>query len=434
MTCTLKINDGRIRLLMTGDLHLGRSSSRVPEQIRREELRATTLWKRMVDLALSKRVSLVCLSGDIADQDNKFWEAIGPLEQGIKRLTEAGIPTVAVAGNHDFQVLMRLADQLPPEHFYLLGRGGAWERLALKQEDKIALHIDGWSFPTKHVHTNPVADYDFQREASIPTLGMIHGDLYATTSDYAPLDLSGLQDCAVDGWLLGHLHAPRVHTSPGKPWVFYPGSSQAFDPGETGAHGPWMVEMDQSGLAKPEQWPLSSVWYDNIQIDLSGVKDISDCDDRVLGAIREVATDRIKKAGPHCRYVSLRLRLTGETVISGEIESHTNDMVEGLELTIGEVLVGIDKIVVETLPAIDLNDYSSQTSAPGAVTRLLLELDCDEVSNEVADLIQRTGLQLKQRASERSFTVIDPTDITDEVVRDHLRVQGRAFLSQLVQQ
>ena len=68
------------------------------------------------------------------------------------------------------------------------------------------------------------------------------------------------------------------------------------------------------------------------------------------------------------------------------------------------------------------------------MTRLLLELDHDEVSNEVAKLIQRTCLQLKQRASERSFTVLDPMDITDEVVRDHLRVQGRAFLSQLVQQ
>ena len=96
-----------------------------------------------------------------------------------------------------------------------------------------------------------------------------------------------------------------------------------------------MVEMVNGALAEPKQRPLSSVWYDNLEIDLSGVENVSDCDDRVLGAIRDAAADWVEKAGPHCCYISLRLRLTGETVISGEIDGHTNDMVDVLRYGVG---------------------------------------------------------------------------------------------------
>ena len=73
-----------MKLVLSGDLHIGRSSSRVLDSVRRDDLRAVTAWRRMVELAIQEQVSLVCLSGDVADEDNKFWEAIGPLERGIR--------------------------------------------------------------------------------------------------------------------------------------------------------------------------------------------------------------------------------------------------------------------------------------------------------------------------------------------------------------
>lgn len=64
-----------LRLLMTGDLHLGRSSSRLPDALK-HEARAATAWGRIVDLALAEQVSAVLLSGDVADESNRFWEAV----------------------------------------------------------------------------------------------------------------------------------------------------------------------------------------------------------------------------------------------------------------------------------------------------------------------------------------------------------------------
>lgn len=264
-------NDNAVmRLILTGDLHLGRSSARMPESLHPNELRAATAWSRIVDLAIQEQVSVVCLSGDVVDEDNKFWEAFGPLERGIRRLAEANIRTIAVAGNHDFDVLVRLADQLPPEHFILLGRGGNWERVTINEPGQTGLHLDGWSFPSRQVHYSPLNSYDLDRDPAVPILGMVHGDLNTTTTSYAPLEFARLQELAPAGWLLGHIHAPRLFDGP--PWVLYPGSPQALDPGETGAHGPWILEVSGGTLGVPVQHPLSSVWYGQCSIDLSGTK------------------------------------------------------------------------------------------------------------------------------------------------------------------
>ena len=239
---------GRTRLVLSGDLHIGRSSSRAPDGVRRDDLRAAAAWSRIVDLAVREQADLVCLSGDIADETNRFFEAIGPMEQGVRRLADAEILTVAVAGNHDHDVLVRLADQLPQDHFTLLGRGGVWERLTIEKAGQPALHIDGWSFPRAQAHNSPLDSYGLDRDPAVPILGLVHGDLNVAVTPYGSLDLARLQDLAPAGWLLGHIHAHDLVAETNRPWVLYPGSPQALDPGETGAHGPWVVEVTGGAL------------------------------------------------------------------------------------------------------------------------------------------------------------------------------------------
>jgi DNA repair exonuclease SbcCD nuclease subunit len=149
----------------------------VAASVPREDLRAAMAWNRLVDLAIEERVAAVCLSGDIIDEDNKFWEAIGALEHGINRLSSANIRTFVVAGNHDYDVLSRIASHLPREHFALVGRGGVWERITLNNGADGKLNIDGWSFPGQRVYTSPLESYDLPADHLVPTLGIVHGDL-----------------------------------------------------------------------------------------------------------------------------------------------------------------------------------------------------------------------------------------------------------------
>ena len=47
------------------------------------------------------------LAGDVVEQEDDFYEAYGDLRRGVDRLAAAGIPVLAVSGNHDVQVLPR---------------------------------------------------------------------------------------------------------------------------------------------------------------------------------------------------------------------------------------------------------------------------------------------------------------------------------------
>jgi len=404
----------------------------VQDSVRHDERRAATAWSRIVDLAIREQVAAVCLSGDVADEDNKFWEAIGPLEGGVRRLGAEGIRTFAVAGNHDYDVLARLADHLPPEHFVLLGRGGRWERHTIRVQDQAVLHLDGWSFPSQRVHHSPLKNYDLARDPAVPILGIVHGELDVATTPYAPLELTRLQALAPSGWLLGHIHAPGLIDGP--PWVLYPGSPQALDPGERGPHGPWIVEVSGGTLGLPEQRPLSSVWYGQCAIDLSGTENEAEIESALLGGIRGEADRVAAEAGPHLCHASLRLRLIGTTTLSHRVDEIARRVTSDLSLPVGGGSVGVEKVFVETLPSVDLAEYARTHSAPGEVARLLLELERPDVSNEVADLIRQTRSALERVEQHKDFAQLERREVTEAMAREQLRTQGRALLTHLVAQ
>jgi DNA repair exonuclease SbcCD nuclease subunit len=386
----------------------------------------------LVDLAIQEHVTLLCLSGDVVDQDNKFWEAIGPLERGIGRLAAANIRTIAVAGNHDYDVLGRLADQFQPEHFTLLGRGGTWERLTIDEAGQPILHIDGWSFPQQRVHESPLLTYPLEPDPDVPILGMIHGDLDVASTPYAPLELPRLRALSSAGWLLGHIHAPRLVN--GSPWVLYPGSLQALDPGEPGAHGAWIVELSDSTLGVPKQRPLSRVWYGQREIDLSGTSSETELESLLLNEIRSESDRIAAEAGPHLVSISLRLRLVGSTSISYRVAEIAKRITDDLCLSAGAASIGIEKVDVQTIPPIDLAQHAATHTAPGAVGRVLLELEQIDVSDEVTELIKQTCKQLQHSDGHRDFAHLDRREVTDEMAREYLQKQGRALITQLVNQ
>lgn len=423
-----------MKLLLAGDIHMGRASSRLPASLPADETRAARAWLRLVDVAVRRRVDVVCLSGDIADADNRFWEAIGPLEEGINRLSAAGIRTIAVAGNHDHDVLTRLARQMDREAFTLLGEGGQWERVTLEQNGQAAVHLDGWSFPRRRVRNSPVESYTLDADATIPVLGMVHGDLDDANSPYAPLDLVRLQGMAVDGWLLGHVHAPRLIEQTGRPWVLYPGSLQALDPGEPGTHGAWLINVERGGLSVPELLPLSSAFYNGCTVDLDGVDKPEDLETRLLEAIKREANAAAEAGGEALRTISLRLTLAGRTTLARQARQTAEAIVADLDLRIGQAMVGVDKLTIEALPPIDLAEHADSHTAPGALARLLLELDKPEPGETVTQLIRQTRQALAEVDGHRDFANLASPTVTDDDVKAHLAHEARSLLTELLSQ
>src|SRR5690606_1898120 len=141
------------------------------------------------------------------EDEHDYFEAYGDLRSGVEELVAAGITVLAVSGNHDVEVLPRLARAVP--RLVLLGEGGRWESHTLDDGETTA-NVVGWSFPTSSVPTSPLAALAATL-ADLPpmtTIGLLHCDRDQSVSNYAPVTSVELAAAGVDLWLLGHVHRP----------------------------------------------------------------------------------------------------------------------------------------------------------------------------------------------------------------------------------
>ena len=359
-------------VLCAGDLHLGRRSSRLPASVDPAPLTCAHAWEALVERALARRVDVLALSGDLVDRANRFFEAIGPLERGIRRLAAAGIVTVAVAGNHDHDVLPELARVLPADAFRFLGAGGRWERTTIVRRGE-RLHVDGWSFPAEHVRECPLDAYPRTGGDGAPVLGLLHADLDAAGSAYAPVARAALQCCPVSAWLLGHVHAPALHAAgDGAPAVLYPGSLQAMDPGEPGAHGAWELELGPGVPAVPRPVPLSTVRYETLEVDVAPVGAPELLAAHLFDALRSQTAALCAHAGP-LRHLVLRVRLTGRSALHRALDRSLAGLAEELAFAHGDLSVHVERVQAATRPVHDLEALARAADAPGLVARLVLD-------------------------------------------------------------
>lgn len=422
-----------MKLLLSGDIHLGRSSTRLPGTLQQEAGSTVSAWHRLVDQALAQEVDLVCLSGDLVDAGNRFWEAFGPVEEGIRRLGERGIVTLTVSGNHDHDVLPRLVDALGSPWLRQLGRDGVWQRHIHSREGSPLLAVDGWSFPQTYVSQDPVRTYE-PSDPGIPVLVLVHGELDTPGSRYAPLDRRTMQALPVDGWILGHNHnPPGERQDRSAPPILYVGTPQALDPTEYGLHGPWIAEVGPNGLRDLRQIPGSDVRYETLQVDLTGVNQEEAFESAVLSSLDRRAEELTAEAGP-LRHLSLRLELAGQTGIAHLLPRLRANLTD-IQRQTQQFLVGIDKTEISAIPPVDLRDYARSDTPPGALARILLELDREEPSREVQDLISKTRQKLEESGRRRDCALLSEEEQPGAgEARRVLRQEARNLLNELLRQ
>lgn len=110
-----------MKLLHVSDTHVGFAAySRVtPDGLNQREADFFDAFARAVDVALSRRVDVVLHSGDVFDSVRPTNRAISHVLAQVRRLHEAGIPFVAISGNHEAPRLretgavLRLLDFVP---------------------------------------------------------------------------------------------------------------------------------------------------------------------------------------------------------------------------------------------------------------------------------------------------------------------------------
>ena len=415
-----------MKLLAVGDMHLGRVPAALPETMadQARTLGPETAWNRCVQTAIEQRVEAVLLAGDVVDRSRDFFAGYAALKAGIERLIAEGIQVIAVAGNHDTEVLPRLADAV--DGLRLLGRGGHWETHALSQAA-----ILGWSFPSQHVLQSPLESLP-----SLPTnqtvIGLLHCDRDQTGSHYAPVTSAELAAAPVAAWLLGHVHRPdfAAGAADDRP-MGYLGSVSALRASETGAHGPWLLEVD-GGRIQSRQIGLAPLAFDTIELDVSGLERADALSSRLLDAARARVEQRmLAHALPDA--LGLRIRVTGQTNLGLQLQAVIDELMRSANVwSESGCQVFFDRIVLDTGPQIDLTEQARQADAIGLLARDLLILEGPD-NDERKRLIRQARQRLAGIDDYNEFQRLE-AGLDQEATAEWLLRAGRVALTRMLDQ
>ncbi|MGH2402701.1 MAG: metallophosphoesterase family protein, partial [Candidatus Limnocylindria bacterium] len=120
-------------------------------------------------------------------------------------------------------------------------------------------------------------------------------------ANYAPCSVEDLRASGMHYWALGHIHQPgRVLDDPP---AYYSGIPQGRDPGELGARGCYLVEVDASGGVTPIFLATDVVRWHPLEVSIDGLADA----DALREACRAAIDLAMADAGGRSLVVRVRL-------------------------------------------------------------------------------------------------------------------------------
>lgn len=367
-----------MRFLHAADIHLDSPLSAVADRggdladaLVGATRRALT---NMVDLAIDRRVDFVLLAGDLWDGDWKDAHTGLFFVRQTARLQAAGIPVLAVVGNHD--AAAGLADKLPwPDNVHFFGARKPQTELLL--DGRVAVH--GQSFAKAAVTENLARNYP-ARVAGAFNVGLLHTALEgaADHAPYAPCSVADLRGKGYDYWALGHVHAARVVDR--DPWIVYPGNLQGRHIREAGPKGCVLVEAADGHVRSVETLICDAARWAEAAVDLTGVADW----DAAFSTVR----DRLAAAADQAdgRPLAARVVLTGATALDDRLRARPNHT-EAAVLAVAEQAAAdfwIERVKLRTRPPCAAAD-SGDGAGSGALADIAARL-ADQNADERAAL------------------------------------------------
>lgn len=430
-------------ILAIGDVHLGTACSGVPDWLGTQgvdpgELLPAAALRLSVDLAIENRVDAVLFAGDVVESTNARFEAMAPLEECVRRLLDAGIEVIAVAGNHDVEALPRLAALI--EGFSVLGAGSRWETRMIAKDGAPFLQITGWSFSQERVRQSPVAGLLKRplRSLPVPRIGLLHADLNAHGGHHAPVQQAELDATGYDVWLLGHIHKPSLEGLSGSTVTRpcgYLGSLVGLDPSETGPHGPWLMTVSRAGDIRLRMIPLAPLRWEQVSVRVDGLEHADDLADRLLSGAERLVR-QIGAAAPLPRALGLCVQLVG---ITGCYEEIRRWMVGGEWRAMNRVVDGTAVFFNKLTDAMELRLDLAQVASgddPAALLaqRLLLLARDDDRSKSLLEearaALAETAREVAWEPVQEHRSAVDP--LSDDALRDVLWRAGKAALNAML--
>lgn len=326
--------------LHAADLHLGAPLGSLSGSIgesKAAHLRdlASRAFDDLVRTAIDHGASFVVLAGDVYDGAEREVASQFRFHNGLMALSQAGIPTFIVHGNHD-PVLGRFTPvrTLPPS--VTVFDPGPVQHHTVTLRSGSTIRVAGVSFATRHEQENLALRFrELDRLPDLATIGVMHANVGGASGyeRYAECSIDDLMASPVDYWALGHIHKRSVVTLSDGTRYAYPGNLQGrgSKPSECEPKGVLLVPVDGLVIGEPEFIECDTVRFIRNDVDVSEATDLGD----VVDLVAEAALDA--SAGASGRPVLVYSDLVGATtvhrtlitqdprVLTDEVRSHLGD-------------------------------------------------------------------------------------------------------------
>lgn len=349
---------GQIRIIHTGDLHLGNffpESGFADKKIRERSQDLLRTFSGIVRAVTEKKADMLIISGDFFEEERVRAVDINKIVDELSALSP--VPVVIAPGNHDYFRKGCLYDWLDwPSNVYIFRE----KEFAKFDFEDIGLTVYGTAFTAPEDDVNHLAK--FKPAGSLAKSVLVyHGSLairHDEKSAYRPFAEDDLFSVGVDYIALGHYHKRRrFMTNDDSVKAAYAGSPEPLSFGEIYEHSYNLVTLNDASV-DVEYIPTGSRKYFNLEIDCTNLK----TDDDVVKASLSAAEE--KGAGER-DIVRFALKGMTEPDLKYDI-NYINDELRESFFTI--------RIKDETLPGFDLDAIISEQTSRGLFVKRLKEL------------------------------------------------------------
>ncbi len=328
-----------------------------------------TSFENIIELCISKNVDFFLVAGDVYDGEERSLRAQVRFRDGLKKLSDAGIESFIVHGNHD--PLMSWSATLEwPDRVYIFGDHISSIKV-IKDKDPLAV-IQGISHHKKNETGNLSLMFN-RTDRELFHIGLLHATLGSNTGHepYAPCSIEDLKKSGMDYWALGHVHERKI-VSAADPAVVYPGNSQGRSIRETEEKGCYLVTVDDQYQISTEFISACAVKWVKDEADVSGISTEQELINFLEQRCLKLSENELSKP------VIVRFELTGAGPMSKTLmnTAAVDDLLEiardaGVSCS---PFVWVEKISVKTSPELDINTLIEQEDFTGELLRLSEEL------------------------------------------------------------
>ncbi len=358
----------------TADLHLGSPFKGIGSgsPAAAEQLRSATFdaFSGLIDLCIDKSVDFLLIAGDIFDFSSRSLRAQLTFRDGLSRLSETGIRSFVVFGNHDPWEAWSSRISWP-EGVHIFSPDQVDTVIVSLDETPVAA-VSGISYRNQRETRNLTSLFRAE-QPGIYQIALLHSNCGNNPDHgaYAPCSVNDLRKSGFDYWALGHVHEHKVLDT--LPHIVYPGCTQGLSIRETGEHGCCLVSVAADRRTTLAFHPLDRLHWQSPEISIAGLETLDNLDRIMAEALSRLGEEE------RPRPIIGRIKLTGRGPLYNQLRQKTiaEELLERTWQLGGQLSppVWIQSIENQCQPDVDFEKRQAMDDLLGQVLRNVSDLE-----------------------------------------------------------